>query len=91
MRHALEARQPRTAQEVHQHGLHLVVGGVTDCHGLGVQPARLFEEKIVAQVAGRLFERHAVLFGVAAHVAAVHNGGHHQARGGLFDHGGVAV
>ena len=32
--HALETVQPRAAQEVHEHGLHLIVRGVTDRHGL---------------------------------------------------------
>ena len=44
---------------MHQHRLHLVVGGMGHCHGLGAKPASGIEQEPVARFAGCFFKREA--------------------------------
>ncbi len=89
--HPLQPRQPGAADEVHQDGLDLVIGGVSHGHRLGMELAGLLHQKSIAQDAGRLLDRKFAGIGKGAHIPALDHRGQVEARRGLLHDIGIRV
>ena len=85
--HAAQPSQACPAQQVHQGGFDLVIGGMAYRNRLGLVLAGLLEQEAVAQGARRLFQRHPLLVGKSGHIGLLQDKGQISAgsqRGHVF-------
>ena len=74
-RHAHETVQSRTAQDMLQHRLRLIVRMMRDSDHLSADTRPYAAQKSVAQFARRRFQRHSALFRILRHIRRLHAAG----------------
>ena len=82
--HAFKTIQSRAAQKVHEHGLHLIICRVTNCHRLRCMLTRVREQKAIAKGAGGFFNREFFFFSEGVHIRAFNDRGQTKPGRHLF-------